>query len=109
MKDKNTIVATLFLFIRFLLVSSICSAVILSILLFIVDKNLLFLYSLEWFAIMSTAVIVYFSIFVLLVFTIYNVVKKEKVWNNTKKEAILIVLTILSWTIFGLINNYILL
>jgi hypothetical protein len=32
--------------------------------------------------------------------------KKEKVWSVVKKEVILLAIVILSWAIFGLINNY---
>lgn len=106
MQSKHILLSRLLLFIKILLISSICTAIFNCLLLLLFGEGYEPLWGIQWFSIMASVLILYVSVPVLIIVSIYCKVKSEKVWATVKKEVILLSLVILAWGLFAFINNY---
>jgi len=91
--------------IRILLYISICLIIISCFLT--LATNSIDSYEINYISIIATGLILYLSVIVIIIISIYKRIKGGIVWKAIKKEVILIALTILCATILGLITNYI--
>jgi hypothetical protein len=91
--------------IRILLYISICLIIISCF--STLSTNTMDSYGINYFSIMTTVLILYLSVFVIIIISIYKRIKGGLVWKTIKKEVILIALTILCVMILGIITNYI--
>lgn len=96
----------LLLFIRILLILSFGSAILSDVLILQHGPGNDLALNIEWYSLMATAFILYFSVPVLIIVSIYCKVKKEKVWATVKKEVILLALVILAWGVIAFVNNH---
>jgi hypothetical protein len=108
MQPKHILISRLLLFIKILLILSICSAIFSCLFLLLFGEHHEFSFNVQWCCMIATAFIIYFSVPVLIIVSIYCKVKKEKVWATIKKEVILLTLVILAWGLVALMNNYLL-
>lgn len=64
-------------------------------------------YPINYISIMTAGFILYFSIIVIAIISIYKKIKGNLIWGAIKREVVLVVTTIISIIILGVITNYI--